>query len=172
MSRLDIINVVYGETFTNFFVEVSLPSQLSPGNIPALREAAHSAYNIYTTKADAPVIRAARSFQALERLMPVNLVELSMEEIRDPAYRERMGMTVWSILSMIHKQAIQQARHDTLVFLAPDWVIADGSFAAIEARIDQGYEAVVISGPRIDWDRAESTFRGWVRDGEHLAVPG
>lgn len=172
MAKLDIVNLVYGEKFTRFFVDISLPSQLSPGNIPSLRDRGESCYNIYTTAADAATIQAAPSYRLLATLMPVNLVILSAEQIRSPEERAQQGLTVWSVLSMVHKMAIEQTRTDHLVFLAPDWVISDGSLGMIERRLDQGYEAIVISAPRTEWEGAEPLFRSWVVNGEYLALPG
>jgi len=170
MSRLEFINVVYGGTFTQFFLDVSLPSQLAPGNLPALQQRAHSVHSIYTTEGDAGLLTASPAYRRLVDLMPVNLVMVDLNQLRDQADRERAGATVWSVLSLIHKRAIQQARHDHLIFLAPDWVIADGSFRALEGRFDQGFE-VVVSGPRVEQESAEPMFRSQVSERTTLTVP-
>ncbi|MBF0269681.1 MAG: hypothetical protein HQL44_13940 [Alphaproteobacteria bacterium] len=167
MPGLEIVNVVYGDKFTEFFTEISLASQLSARNIPALSAPTRTTYHIYTTKTDAEAIRRSGAFKKLQCLINTNIVTFPTDDIRDQAYRKQNKSSVWDVLCDSHRHAIQNVTNDHIVFLAPDWVIADGTFQNIEKRLHEGYKTVVISGPRIEWETSFSYFQGLV-DAQHV----
>ena len=106
MPGLEIVNVVYGDKFTSFFTDVSLPSQLSARNIPSLGTPSSSTYHIYTTKTDADTISRSAAFRKLQDHINTNIVTLPSDEIRDPDYRKEHTSAVWEVLCDSHKHAI------------------------------------------------------------------
>ena len=48
--RYDVFVTVWGQDFVKKFTEISLASQLTPGNIPALASESEIHYHIYTDR--------------------------------------------------------------------------------------------------------------------------
>lgn len=125
------ITPVWGEAFTQRYLEIFLPAQLD--NLAQVRSA--SVYKIVTDRPD--VIRQSDAFQALSTTMPVQFVALPASE--GHAY---VGMT------QAYRAAVGPAEI-SYVFLTPDSIWSDGSFSALERLVARGYRAVMISGPRV-----------------------
>ena len=73
--------------------------------------------------------------------------------------------SVRHLMGSLHKRAIQEAATDNafLAFLAPDAILSDGSFAAIERRMLEGMEMVLISGIRVTKETALPAIRARYR---------
>ena len=170
MAKLDIINLVYGEEYTRYFVDISLPSQLSAGNIPSLRERAESVYHIYTTVTDFPLIEASPALRLLSSLIKVNVVLITADEFRDPEYRAQKNINVYNVLIDAHRHALNNTYNDHIMILSPDIIISDGSLRNIEQRLDEGYEAVMTLAPRADKGKTLPQFQAMVTGNGDLTV--
>ena len=65
MIELHLITVVWGNEFLKTFLNITLPSQLSEGNIPALDKKCIPIYYIYTRSEDHPKIISSLIYQKL-----------------------------------------------------------------------------------------------------------
>jgi hypothetical protein len=139
----DFVTPVWGRSYTRLFLDVSLPTFLAAGNLPALA-GADPVYRIYTTAADAPPIRESVAVAALRKLMPVE-INIITEAIADKYAR----------MSFCHKMAIERAdeRGAAIVFLAPDAVAADGSLAALSRLADAGKRVAFGIGIRLHLEK-------------------
>ncbi|NUB05041.1 hypothetical protein FW320_02385 [Azospirillum sp. Vi22] len=160
IPNLHFIMAVWGESYTDVFIDVVLPSQLSDNNLPALQHRQAYTYKIYTTADDAKTIQASPAFQQLAEVMPAEIHVIHPEQnahIKTASVRHLMGS--------LHKRAIQEAARDNafLAFLAPDAILSDGSFAAIEKRMLEGMEMVLISGIRVTKETALPAIRARYR---------
>jgi hypothetical protein len=135
-----IIVPVWGEQFVARFMQYGLPSQLAPGNLPALPRD-RCAYHLFTTSADAEVMRRASAFQLLSRLMPTRV------ETIDDLYRGH----AYAAMTECHNRglALGRGKDCVFVFLSPDSLWADGSFRAMHEQIGGGKRAVLMAGPRV-----------------------
>lgn len=114
-----IINVVWGEEYTDLFLKVCLPSQLSPGNLPAFSNMGKSAiYKLYTTEKDAETIVKSPVFSELCSVIPVQIVKINIDIDLSKKYEAMIHC---------HNQAIAFSHklNAKLVFLSPDSVLAD-----------------------------------------------
>lgn len=134
--------VVWGRAFTDVFLRYVLPSHLSPGNLPALAGNARSTYNIYTTARDAAAMARSEPVRRLRRLMDVRFHVMRTED-------ETLLSTenVYDVMSAFHREAILMATAEDarIVFLAPDAVFSDGSFAAMERKAAEGCDCLLIT---------------------------
>src|SRR5690349_9965179 len=64
-AGFQLIVPVWGEEYARFFAEVSLPTLMAPGNIPALPHPERHVLAIYTTPDDRHLIEAAPVFGAI-----------------------------------------------------------------------------------------------------------
>jgi hypothetical protein len=138
---LHFITAVWGESYVSFFLDVCLPSQLSAGNLAGLRRPQHTLYRIFTTRTDAERIKASAAFRQLEKLVPVDFV----------IYPSPQGEEKHHFVVNMQKAALRDV-YDTqagVVFLAPDIIVGDGTFLAVERHFMNGKAAVMIAGPRL-----------------------
>ena len=143
-----IINVVWGEEYTDLFLRVSLPSQLAPGNLPAFSEMGKSAiYKIYTTEKDAETIIKSPVFSELCSVIPVQIVKINTDINLSQKY-EAM------IHCHNHAIAFSYKVNAKLIFLAPDIVLADKGFANLINIEATGKLLVMLAGYRT----AKETF--------------
>jgi hypothetical protein len=162
MASMDIINIVYGDDYTKLFIDVSLPSQLSPGNIPSIRDRASSIYRIITTEADAATIKASPAFEILSSHIPVKFDILSPEGIRDPDFRKANGINVYKVMMEVQKNVMRKSPCEYLMFPSPDTIVSDGTYSNIEKRLDEGYEVILLCGLRMSLESAMPWLRQYL----------
>ena len=135
---------VWGAGHLGLFLNVCLPSLLSPGNLPGLARNPQNRYLIYTRPDEEADLRAARVFERLQQVVTVELV-LIREEITVP-HRCKM--------SDCHIDSLRRAdeRNAAAVFLPPDCVWSDGSMVRLEALASSGVSVVHMSGLRLNRD--------------------
>lgn len=138
---LYFLTPVWGADYIDLFIDAVIPSQLAPGNLPAIKSDCGSRYLIFTTKEDSEVLRAAAAFRRLSAILPVDvvLIDLSSKAPHD-------------IMSDCYRQGIAaaEAAGAAAVFLTPDLIHADGNFAAIQRWLQDGYDAVFTTGIRTE----------------------
>jgi hypothetical protein len=136
------VNVTWGQGHTGIFLDVSLPSQLSAGNLHAFQGIPGTLYKIYTTVADAKRIRQSPGYQRLCELVPTQLIEMKID-CHAPNHQA---------LTDCQKKAIEEAEvaGAAVVFLAPDTVVADGGFVSLLRLAAAGKRAVMVAGVRLN----------------------
>jgi hypothetical protein len=141
-ERFHFVTVVWGERFTDAFLKVILPNNLSPGNLPSFQARGRSCYRIFTTREDAARIEASPIFAKLARVIRPELVVPAGLDFRGNKYE---------VSAECHRQAIRAADDDeaALVFLAPDLLWADGTFATIGRIAATGKRLVAACGLRV-----------------------
>lgn len=135
------ITVVWGQSYTDLFLKVALPSLLTEGNMGALRDQKGSLYRILTKSADAERMRQSTIFQRLQDFIAVDVVLIDTIEVQ----RKHCALTE------CHKLAVATADEAkaALIFLSPDAVWSDGAFRKIVELISKGKRVVMIAGIRI-----------------------
>ena len=130
---------VWGREYTQLYLDVVIPAQLAKGNLPAFQGEGRSKYIIYTTSGDAETIRAAASFQSLSEIVPT-AIEIIDEEIKAPH----------DTMSNCFRRGIVAAERigAAAIFLTPDLVFSDGSFAALKRLTEAGRDVIFIPGLR------------------------
>ncbi|MEZ2252569.1 TIGR04372 family glycosyltransferase [Microcoleus sp.] len=136
------INVVWGQEYTNILLNFSLPLQLSPGNLQYFRESQESLYKIYTTQQDAETIKSSKIYEILTETIPTVIKVFDMASFSQ--------MNRYTIMTRCHQHAVIEANitNSIMVFLFPDGLFADGTFAQLSKLADQGKRAVMIPGTR------------------------
>jgi hypothetical protein len=137
-----LTTAVWGAGYLDNFLNVAIPTQLSDGNLVCLARGAEVTYKIFTTPADAEIIRGSKIFAHLARAVPVQFRLMSPDQI---------GGTKYDHLTHAHRWAVEEADADRarLVFLAPDLVCSDGTFARVLEADRSGKRAVMAAGLRV-----------------------
>ncbi len=130
---------VWGEVYTRFFIEMAIPSQLSPNNLPAFSDSANSRYVIFTTAEDAVTIRNAPIFALLSQTIAVHIEVIARDETNDH-----------SLMSQSHHRGIVMADEAdaATILLNPDILVADGSFRSLRRLAEAGHNVILTTGLR------------------------
>lgn len=152
---------VWSRAFCSFFAEMSLPSQLAPGNLPALPYPDDCLYHIITAPADRDYLEGHPSVACLREVLPVRIDCFAKHEA-----------TAHATMSACLRLGIARAddRDAASVFFNPDFIFADGSIATLARIAGQGARAVFGLAPRLRKETAEPVLAADRRD-QVLAVP-
>src|SRR5712671_5077782 len=129
--------VFWGERFRNYFLDLCLPSLLSPGNIPAISAAQRSKFIICTTPADWAAIKCAPIFGLLETYIDPVFVEIPP---CPPATAPCMHMANG------HRYGCNQAYENNAYpfVLQPDSIFSDGLIRRLQELASQGVQLVLV----------------------------
>jgi hypothetical protein len=134
-------SAVWGPWHTGAFLTVDLPSLLAPGNLPAFAAGHKVLYRIFTSAADARQIAASPAFQRARELVDFEFVECITGQ---PAAPIAMHHAIW-------RRSIADARRAgaMILFIPPDVVWSNGSFAHVADLAASGKRAIVITYLRV-----------------------
>jgi hypothetical protein len=142
MLHLHFITAVWGRAYTDLFLQVVVPNQLSAGNLLYFRDKPGSVtYKIYTTQADAEHMRASPCYAQLAAAVPVEIV--LFEDVD-------LGAKYGALIEC-HRRAISTADEvgAALVFLSPDAIWSDGTFRRLWQLGQAGTRVVMVGSIRL-----------------------
>jgi hypothetical protein len=152
---------VWGREYLDLFLNVCIPNQLAPGNVPALPPG--SRYRILTRSSDVAELDSHPMVQALRDVIAVDLVVI------DALDRQGEGPSGIELMIACHQQAIADVLEAdaAIILLSADIVISDNALAAVVRRHREGYRAVAATGLRL---AAESFLPALHASGTPLAA--
>lgn len=141
MGGFCFIMTVWNSDYVETFLNYSLPCQLSDGNIPALKALQLSKYLIYTDQNGKREIEKSIIYDKLKKTIKTRIILIEKGENRNK----------YETMSMCHRRAIKLEVNSRLgfVFLLPDQIWAEGSFAKLEEISKSGKRAVMIGTVRL-----------------------
>lgn len=137
-----LINMaVWGDSYIKAFIDVSLPSQLSEGNLGQLKGRSDCRYHIFTTEEGREKIESSEPFQDLKKILPVDFFQLGDSFSENKYYK-------WA---QCNKITILEANrlNAAVIFFNPDAIYSDGMFKILIDAMQQGKRVVVCSGVRL-----------------------
>jgi hypothetical protein len=140
LPAFHILVPVWGEPYCDIFTQISLPSQLAPGNLPSLPHKDRCLYHVLTRPEDEARIRSAESWRRLESVMPVRV------ELR----RDKKG-TSYETMSAYLSDGIALADKDDAasLFFNPDLIFSNGTIAVLVQKVRDGRRVVFTTGIRL-----------------------
>ncbi len=137
---------LWGESYTDLFLNYFIPSILSPNNVPALARERDVFLDLYVTAGCMAAIRESRSFRALARHADIQFIEIP-EVLTTCSEYARNQVFRYYIYGGFHHASIERARvlRADIICLAPDGIYGDGCFHNLARFIDQGYRAVLFT---------------------------
>ena len=147
-AAFDVVTAVWGADYINLFLDLCVPNQLSPGNLPALPPG--SRYRIFTSAADLPQLTASARLDEVRQVLPVDLVAVDMSDA-DRQTRPRTVANAHKRMIACHRRAASDAaeRANGLIFLSPDLVLTEGAMATLLQRHRDGARAVLCTALRL-----------------------
>jgi len=152
---------VWGDEFVGQFLDHSLPTLLAPGNIPALAEALPTRFVFLTRARDEAAIRAHPACRHLSQVS-----EVAFSPIDDLIAPGNHSTTITLAYAREVRGAGPVMLDTCFFFLVADYIMADGSLAAVLAHMQRGASAVQVGNFQVD----EATAEGWLH--ERLAGAG
>lgn len=161
--RIDLITALWGESFADYFLRYCVRSILAPGNLPTLAARFDCSYQIHLDAAAKSRLESAPGFAALKKICPVELRVHHVPRIAD----------VYAAVNPLNQAALSRAyeRRAAMLFLTPDMLVADGSFAHLADLIEGGARAVYVCPPRLDRERLAAQLPSSADDAAPLTMP-
>jgi hypothetical protein len=133
--------VVWGDWHTGLFLDVNLPSLLASGNLPAFTLRHDVKYRILTTAKDARRIEASPSYRRACEIAELALVRCDVREVENPFHMHHL---LW-------RRSIEEAKaaRAMILFVPPDVIWADGSYAHVAEIAPQGKKAIFMTYLRV-----------------------
>lgn len=139
-SAYIFITPVWGEPFVRTFLDITLPSQLSEGNLGAFAKG-EIEYVIVTTARDESAIRSSAVFRSLQDIAAVSFIR--HEAIDNETNYQRLTRAMNLALRQIEGPK-------SVFFLTADDFFADGLFGYARERLSQGARAVIVPTLRVN----------------------
>lgn len=135
----DLIVAVWGTEFRQYLVNYCLPSLLAPDNLPLWCGIVRSRLVIYTLPQDAAWLQA----QPL-----LSRVSQQLEVVYQPLDTAHLNNR-YDTINLCHQHAIRQAcqYQQSLIFLSPDNIYAEGTLATILQASHKGHSGVLHFSP-------------------------
>ena len=154
-KAIQLLVPVWGTVYTSQFLEISLPTLLSPGNLPSLAKALPCKLVFLTSSTDAADLN---DHAAIHYLRSICDVEISM--IDDLITGDNYSTTITLAYARAVRAAGDAMLDTCFFFLISDYIVADGSLANVLARMQAGYSGVVAGNFQvIEEEREELLFQ-------------
>src|SRR5262245_47162986 len=164
-TAVKIILPVWGYKYVRQFLEISLPTLLAPGNVPALAGAMDCEFIVLTSEDDRDYLREHGAFK--------RLANVCRTEIRliDHLITESNHSTTITIAYTEAVRSVAGAMVDTcFFFLVSDYIVADGSLRNALERMCRGASAVVVGNFQVDEEDASPWLRERLRTADRSLV--
>jgi hypothetical protein len=152
-KAIQLLVPVWGTAYTSQFLEVSLPTLLSPGNLPTLAKELPSKVVFLTSSTDATDLNDHAAIQYLRRICDVEI-----NVIDDLITGDNYSTTI----TLAYTRAVRatgDAMLDTcFFFMISDYIVADGSLANVLARMQAGYSGVVAGNFQVVEESAKESY--------------
>jgi hypothetical protein len=159
MTNLHFVNVVWGAAYTEAYVNICLPSELSAGNLQYVGAHSRSTYRIYTTPKDAETILASPAGKKLASLVDLQIARVNAALPEDNPHTD--ASPKYQAMSHCHTHFIKTAGNtdSPLVFLSPDLFWADGSLRRLLEIAQSGKRLLMMNALRLAKERFITTLR-------------
>ncbi|WP_413208134.1 hypothetical protein [Rhodospirillum sp. A1_3_36] len=145
--KAKLIIPIWGQRYVEEFAQISLPSYLAPGNLPALLEMIDLEILVMTTEETVDIFKQEAAFQALQRFCQINFLMID-----DLVTNGLYGVT----LTLAYARGVMSVGTEQVntwfLFMNSDFVLADGSLRTLAEKMIRG-DAHSILAPSL---RAES----------------
>lgn len=133
--KIRLVCTLWGDSFVDLFLRLSVRSLLAPGNAADLARGRPVRLSIVTTRKDEASLRASPSFGRLAAALPVDFTTVGRldADLSDPTSH-----------AMLWRAALEEARRrgETVVFVIPDVLIPRDTLTRWVERLEAGAAAV------------------------------
>ena len=151
---------VWGQRYLRRFFEFSLPTMIAPGNIPALAATLPCTFVFLTSAQDAELIAEHPGYRYLSAICRTEIVPID-----DLITGDNHSTTI----TLAYERAVRAAAAITdtcFLFLIADYLVADGSFRHVLARIQEGVSGVLAGNFQVTEEDAAPAFHSTFASGD------
>lgn len=145
--KIHFVIPVWGKSYTNSYLQASLPNHLAPGNLPMAAQMADCVYKIYTSSKYAELIRENSNFKKAQNYARTEIIVL--DHLFDGENRSVPNSLL--LMTQAHAIAIASAACESAVisFLPPDMVFSGNALGKCIEIILSGKRVVATTGVRL-----------------------
>src|ERR1051325_10754167 len=154
LRSVTVLMPVWGYRFVNQFLEFCLPTLLAPGNLPAVAAMLPCRFVLLSSEADEPLIRASPGWRHVEKIC-----DAEIRAIDDLITDGNHTATITLAYARAVRETGEAMLDSAFVFLVSDYLVADGSLAAVVARIRDGASGVIAGNFQIVAEEAIPVLR-------------
>jgi hypothetical protein len=144
---------VWGQRYIARFLDISLPTLLAPGNLPALAKTLHCEFVFLTSREDAEVLRAHPGCHCLK-----SVCDVDYQLIDDLITGDNYSTTI----TLAYERAVRATGAEMLdtcfFFLISDYIMANGSLGNLLTRMLAGASGILTGNFQIVEEDAIKTF--------------
>ena len=129
-----IITAVWGKNYLDTLLSISMPAMLSPGNLPALTEHFTCTFVLVTEEAQFEYVRASPAWNQLGKICEAKLLSLDDLVAAPRMYGFSLTLAFMRGISDLGPRMTEVY----LLFLNADFILADGSYRSLAARMLAG----------------------------------
>lgn len=138
VEAVNVLLPIWGLRYVRQFLEFCLPTLLAPGNLPALAAELPCTFTVMTHVDDEAALRSNPAFRRLEQVCDVE-IKLIDDLITDSNHTTTITLAFARAVRETGPAMVRTA----FIFLVSDYIVADGSLAAVLARIKGGASGVL-----------------------------
>lgn len=156
--NLHFVTVVSGERSARLFLDVTLPGQLTSGNLLAFAGSPDVSYKVYSTPESPERITNAPPFKELNRIIPATVCAPRFGPSEDFDDRCR-------------KEAVNEAldKEAALIFAGSDIVWSEGAFKKLDELCHSGAHKVALITPELDEKTFVPAFMTYLKNSDKQA---
>ena len=141
IKEIHIINVVWNTDYATDFLEYSLPSLLTSGNIPYLKNKIKTSFKIYTDNSTRTFIENHPNYKKLSLLLDSKVIAIDLLSRLDK----------YEKMTQYYSFGFQEAnkRNAGFIILSSDWIVSSNSFKNLYTHILENKRAIFTSSLRI-----------------------
>lgn len=153
LKQVRLLLPVWGEAFIIQFVNISLPTLLAPGNIPAVAAVLPCTFIFLTNTEGAETLRDHPGVECIRKYCDVEF-DIIDDLITGDNYSTTLTLGYARAI-----RAVGQAMLDTcFMFLISDYIVADGSLSRVLDRVRSGYSGVLAGNFQVVEEDAKSSL--------------
>jgi hypothetical protein len=162
MLKFHVFLAVWGDSYIDPMVNLTIPSMLFPNNLPTLAARHECKVIFFTRQSEEARIRAAPSVAKLAEIAAVEFVHFNPEAARHP----------YLAMSQAHRHGGEEARKvgARAIVACPDIAFSDGSLAHIGKLAELGKSAVMYPGHRIVQETSAPAFARRLQQGDPVSA--
>jgi hypothetical protein len=158
----------WGEFFIEYFLSLSLPSMLAPGNLPSFATPENCRIQIYTRPGDRPLFDKAPIVAEAGRYAMIEFRMLPEQYSTSFTTAEEEGLKC-DMMSLVHMAGIKTGQQLSDMAISPvnaDLIYADGALGYAARRMQEGAGAVLAAIPRMSLESGRPLIEAFRRQDE------
>ncbi len=155
LPNIHIIIPVWGTKYIDLFTDFVIPTLIETNDISIFRECRKFVFEIYTCPEDELYLRSNENFQKLQNALH------GWGELNLPLIEENPIKNPYHTMSYCHLESIQKANENdaAMIFLQPDALVGDGTFATIKQQLQDGKRIILAPGLRGDLESVTAIIK-------------